>query len=220
MAAKKEPKKKTEAGHDYAKIAKKGELEPLRALASDGNDAAAARLAYKWLTVAVDFGHEDAEDEAEEMLDAKAIGGDDDGAHAGAAHWELAAAYLAGDEGLPAKLELAQRHLRAAFDRHDLAGINRVLGTSYDASGLLARLSGKAKDLLAFELAGGDPARAVTERLALVEKLVSIKAPAAMLAGQKKLLAKESDSYFRKNPPGSSPEVDALRERVNTLLRA
>lgn len=199
---------------DYAKLARKGEVEILAALADKtlAND----RLAYKWLCVAGDFGNEDAEGMADEILETSSFANDEPGFHIAAVHWELAVAYLAAEEGLPAKLDFAASHLQQAFERHDLAAINKGASEKYSSDEVLARLKGKAKDLLAFELAGGDPSRPVLERIKLVEQLVSIKAPAIMIAGQKKLLRKEADRFFAKK----TTDAEVIRNRVIALLES
>ncbi|GAA0903888.1 type VI immunity family protein [Virgisporangium aurantiacum] len=73
-------------------------------------------VAYKWLNVASDFGH----DEADEMIDAMLQGplhADDGNYVSGHAHFELAVAYLTGRDGLPVDFDKARTHLRKMLDR-------------------------------------------------------------------------------------------------------
>ncbi len=94
-----------------AKLAKAGELEELMELA-DGDEGDAE--AYKWLSVAVDFGHEDAEALIEDLLGGGPLHDDDDQLVTGNAHLELGVAYLTGAEGLPKDLTRAALHLEKA----------------------------------------------------------------------------------------------------------
>lgn len=81
---------------------------------------------------------------------------DDDAYETAAAHWELAAAYLEGADGLPLDLKQAKTHLARAFELHDLDGINSGTGEKYSARPLLKRLSGPAKAVLESALADRD----------------------------------------------------------------
>lgn len=72
-------------------------------------------LAYKWLTVASDSGH----DEADEMIESTltALYADDDNFVTGHAHFELAVLYLTGRHGLPVDFDKARTHVDAMLSR-------------------------------------------------------------------------------------------------------
>ena len=99
-------------------LAREGEVERLLELIDAGapDDETMYYLAYKWLIVARDFGHEN----AGEMIDAVVQGSlyaDDDNGVTGHAHFELAVAYLTGADGLPVDHDRARGHLREMRDR-------------------------------------------------------------------------------------------------------
>jgi hypothetical protein len=71
-------------------------------------------LAYKWLLVAGDFGHADADEAADDMLETSSFRYDDDHMMQGLVHLELGEAYLAGGDGLAVDLEKARAHLQIA----------------------------------------------------------------------------------------------------------
>ena len=74
-------------------------------------------LVYKWLNVASDFGH----DEADDMIDSVVEGvlyADDDNYITGQAHFELAVSYLTGSYGLPVDYDRARSHLDEMVKRH------------------------------------------------------------------------------------------------------
>jgi len=90
-------------------LAQVGDLDELLNLVDISVDDA-DYLAYKWLTAASDFGHDD----ADELVDAVLAGplhADDDNLVTGHAHFELAVAYLTGDHGVPVDHDRACRHL-------------------------------------------------------------------------------------------------------------
>jgi hypothetical protein len=122
----------------YAALADQGDVEPLLALRTTSE-----RLAYKWLYVAGDLGHAEADPHVATLLAA-----DTGGHEKAAAHWELACAYLEGTDGLPVDLVRAKHHLERAFAKHDLASINQALGASYSPAKLLLKLQGDAWTVL------------------------------------------------------------------------
>lgn len=73
--------------------------------------------AYKWLSVASDFGHEEADDVIDDLLESSSLRYDDNQFLTGSAHWELGLAYLAGKDGLPRDLEKARAQLADAKER-------------------------------------------------------------------------------------------------------
>ncbi|MFC4040463.1 hypothetical protein ACFO1B_18680 [Dactylosporangium siamense] len=102
-------------------LARAGDLEPILHLCDlDGHGDL---LAYKWLTVAADFGHDDADDLIDDVLQVTSLRYDDDSSLTGEVHFELGVAYLTGGDGLPVDPELARRHLTAAADARYPAGI-------------------------------------------------------------------------------------------------
>jgi hypothetical protein len=64
-------------------------------------------LLYKLASVAADFGHTEADDLIEDLLNATSLRVDDDLATQANAHFELGLAYLMGADGLPADLDKA-----------------------------------------------------------------------------------------------------------------
>jgi hypothetical protein len=159
-AAKPKPASKlaatTKSASGYSALARAGKLDALFGLMDLDSSTNNDRNAYKWLTAASDFGHEDADDMIGDVMEVSSMRYDDDQFEAAAAHWELAAAYLEGADGLQLDLELAKQHLDTAFTYHDLEGISSGTNETYLAEPLLARLSGDAKALLetALESAG------------------------------------------------------------------
>lgn len=98
----------------HAKQAKAGDLDTLMDLA-DGEDGDGE--AYKWLQVALDFGHDEASDLIADLLNSPSLHDDDGQFITGNAHLELGMAYSTGREGLPKDLSLAQRHFEEAVER-------------------------------------------------------------------------------------------------------
>jgi TPR repeat protein len=141
----------------HAELARNGDVEALFALMDLDSSTDKDRIAYKWLCAASDFGHEEADDYIDDLLEVSSLRYDDDGYEVAAAHWELAVAYLAGEEGLPHDLVLASKHLDEAFRLHDLDAIAAGTGERYEADQVLARLMDDARKLLASYLAGRDP---------------------------------------------------------------
>jgi TPR repeat protein len=103
---------------DWLALAKKGDLDALLELAyaeveGDDTDEADAQ-AFKWLTVALDFGHADAEDMIADLYEGTSLRFDDDQFVAGETHLELGVAYLLGSDGLAKDLSKARSHLEQA----------------------------------------------------------------------------------------------------------
>ena len=86
-------------------------------------------LAYKWLTVASDAGHDEADEMIESVL--TALHADDDNFVTGHAHFELAVSYLTGRHGLPVDFDKAHTHIDAMLSRHYPCSVQ-------DGEGLLA----------------------------------------------------------------------------------
>lgn len=98
-------------------LARDGDVAGLLELAYDDPAGDPDEMAYKWLNVAADFGH----DEAEDMVDAFHQGplhADDDNLVSGHAHFELAVAYLTGRDGLPVDFGKARGHVKEMAVRH------------------------------------------------------------------------------------------------------
>ena len=131
----------------FVELARKGDLAAICDLMDLDSSSSADRDVYKWLCAAEDFGH-DADDAIEDVLEVSSLRYDDDGYVQAAAHWELARAYLLGDEGLPVDLTLAEKHLEAGVAEYTVEEINAGTGQSYDVNAVYEQLSGKAKALL------------------------------------------------------------------------
>jgi hypothetical protein len=102
---------------DKLELAKKGDLDALLELVYAGveeeDDAADAR-AYKWLVVALDFGHARAEDMIADLYEGTSLRFDDDQFVAGETHLDLGVAYLLGTDGFAKDLTKAREHLEQA----------------------------------------------------------------------------------------------------------
>lgn len=92
--------------NDLAQRAMQGDLDVLRML-PDGE-------AYRWLTVAGDFGHTRAHEVIDDLLEASSLH-DDEARLAGREHFVLACAYLTGTDGLPRDFVKGEKHLRIAI---------------------------------------------------------------------------------------------------------
>jgi len=170
-----------------AQLARAGNLKALYAIA-DLKRSANDRDAYKWLCAAADFGHEDADDYISDVLEVTTMRYDDSGYERAAAHWELAAAYLEGADGLPVDLALARQHLDEAFVHHaTLDAINVGVNGSYSADELRARLSDDARRVLDAGLAGDDLERAV-RCIDMIRRLIEVGAPEVMVGDQQRAL--------------------------------
>jgi hypothetical protein len=133
---------------DFVTPARSGDLEALRVLTGPDD-----RLSYKWLQAAADAGY-GVTDQLARLFETSSLRDDVDHYQVAAAHWELATAYLEGSEGLPVDLQLAQRHLEKAFERHDLASINARTRSRYSPATLLLKLTGEAWKTLEAALTG------------------------------------------------------------------
>jgi TPR repeat protein len=179
-----------------------------------------ARIAYKWLCAAADFGHEEADELIGDLFEVSSLRYDDSRYETAAAHWELAVAYLEGQEGLPLDLRRADQHLTRAFEQHTLDAINGALGQQYSSDGLLGRLPGDAKQLLERHLSG-DLHNRVINLVSRVRRLREINAPEAMIAAEQKSLRQAADALFRATDvdPGSSEiSLDEVREMVRRTM--
>jgi hypothetical protein len=97
-------------------VAQAGDIEGLLELAYRTPSEESHGVAYKWLAVASDFGHE----EADEMIDVLLEGplhADDDNFVSGHAHFELAVSYLIGRDGLPVDFDKARVHVAEMVNR-------------------------------------------------------------------------------------------------------
>ena len=97
------------------KLAQAGDLDALLARMDDVPEEDLDEAAYKWLNVAVDFGHDEAKERIADLLEGSSLRFDDDGFLTGNAHWELGLAYLTGGEGLPRDLVKAGTHVESAW---------------------------------------------------------------------------------------------------------
>jgi hypothetical protein len=97
--------------------ARAGDIDGLLELVGENPSWEPEEAAYKWLNVASDFGH----DEADDMIDSVVEGSlyaDDDNYVTGHAHFELAVSYLTGGTGLPVDYDKARKHLEEMVNRH------------------------------------------------------------------------------------------------------
>jgi hypothetical protein len=90
--------------------AQKGDLEAIRRLMHNPNDAEKAELALIWFLVAKDYGHIQAQQEIDDLLEVTVLRYDDDGFALGQAHYALLLAYLRGDHGLTPDTQKAAAH--------------------------------------------------------------------------------------------------------------
>jgi TPR repeat protein len=98
------------------KLAQAGDLDALLARMEDVPEEDRDEAAYKWLNVAVDFGHGDADELIADLMEGSSLRFDDDQFLTGNAHWELGLAYLTAGDSLPKDLAKATTHLQAARD--------------------------------------------------------------------------------------------------------
>ena len=101
----------------FAELAMAGKTRELLNLLVHVPEDDRDETAYKWLVVASDFGHEDADDVIGDLLEGSSLRYDDDQFVTGNAHWELGLAYLTAGEHLPRDLEKARTQLVSALER-------------------------------------------------------------------------------------------------------
>jgi hypothetical protein len=100
-------------------LARAGDLDALIELAyadGEGDDEVAAGNAYKWLAVASDFGHGEADDLIDDLHNGP-LHADDDNYISGHVHFDLAVSYLTGGDHLPVDFDRAREHLREMLVR-------------------------------------------------------------------------------------------------------
>ncbi len=146
--------------------AREGRVEELFALARESPERA-----YRWLLVAKDFGHEEAEDYLaliEEAYDEFKY--DDDASTEMSIHLALTEAYLRGLEGLPVDALLALAHFEAFLDGpHPSLADARAR----HVEPLLARLDPASRAQLETAWAGR-PYRAVVRRVKRLEEAAEL----------------------------------------------
>lgn len=103
----------------YVTLARAGafDLDALL-LSHDYEDDEWVILAYKLLSVSVDFGHLDAHDVIVDLFNVDRLRYDDDRFEEGNAHFELGLAYLMGADGLPMDPDKGKAHLERAHECH------------------------------------------------------------------------------------------------------
>ncbi len=165
-------------------LAREGQLDALVGLRRD--DGANDGDVYKWLCAAADFGH-DAVDAMSDFLEWSSLRYDDDGYVQAAAHWELARAYLLGEE-LEVSLELASKHLEHFIDTFTLEDLEDGSCIPGDADEVRARLEGEALAILQRALTP-NPYREARRRLERFQRLKEIgSVPKVILQNEAKLL--------------------------------
>jgi hypothetical protein len=101
-----------------AKLAMAGDLDVLLGLMDGVPETDRDATAYKWLAVASDFGHEDADEILGDLQESSSLRYDDDHFVSGNAHWEIGLAYLTASDGLPRDLDKARSQLASAKESH------------------------------------------------------------------------------------------------------
>jgi hypothetical protein len=93
-----------------ATAARTGDLDVLMELVSQHPSEDEAFLLYKWLNVASDFGHDEADELVESLLNSELHAADDQFV-SGQAHLELATAYLTGRDHLEIDFDRGRTHV-------------------------------------------------------------------------------------------------------------
>jgi hypothetical protein len=99
-------------------LAKAGDFEGIFHAVEPLDDEERDDAAYKWLAIACDCGHAEADEYMDGMLEGSSLRYDDDQMVVGGIHFELGAAYLAGTDGLDRDVAKARAHLTMARERH------------------------------------------------------------------------------------------------------
>jgi TPR repeat protein len=213
-------------------LARSGDIEGIMARMTGDAESRADRDAYMWLCLALDFGHEDADERIGDLLEASSLRYDDTRYEVAAAHWELATFYLEGRDGVPRDLALAAKHLERAFEYHDLDAINEGTGEEYSADELLERLPEDARVVLERGIEGDDHAR-IKRAVDAIRRLVEVSAPDVIVESQKRALrelvaklcpppTKEQIEHMGTDPlleelAIAERDAEAMRERLDQL---
>jgi hypothetical protein len=99
-------------------LAKAGDFDGLFRAVEPLDEEERDDAAYKWLAIASDFGHSEADEYMDGMLEGSSLRYDDDQMVVGGIHFDLGAAYLTGADGLDRDVEKARAHLTMARERH------------------------------------------------------------------------------------------------------
>ncbi len=99
-----------------ADLARKGDLDALMALSNNSPGGWEDAQAYKWLVAAEDFGHTGARARISDLLEISSLRYDDGNMLTGHMHYELAMAYLTGEDGLPLDLAKARKNLALSLE--------------------------------------------------------------------------------------------------------
>lgn len=209
-------------------MARDGELEALHDLA--GTPGVADRDVYKWLCAAEDFGHDEAAEYAESVVETSSLRYDDDGIEVAAARFELALAYLTGDDGLPHRLDLAHRQLDRALASHEFARVAATSAPRHALDAAQPRLGDLERALIDYHRRGGDRYGRVATQIGLLESMLQADAPTMMVAEQADALRAAFDALVAGGeaalaaPPGIALDaprsLKQLRARVDALLQA
>jgi hypothetical protein len=174
-----------------------GNVDALFAMMDLDSSSDADRQAYKWLCVASDFGHREADLRVSDVLEVSSLRYDDDGYEQASAHFELGLAYLEGGEGLPEDLRLARRHLAEAFDAHTIEQIMAGTARSYDMDAIKARLDEWSLEELERALAfPTDPYRAVGRHADRLRQLRELNAPTIIRQREAQMLRESVDAVL------------------------
>ncbi len=131
--------------------AKAGKVDKIFELAGYGEDEdedgdgggshEADEVAFQWLLVAADFGHEAAGEAADDMLETSSFRYDDEQMVQGLIHLDLGEAYLTGADGLPIDPALAKTHLEIAREM----AVHKTTDAAKDFPATRKRLSAPAR---------------------------------------------------------------------------
>lgn len=168
------------------RLAREGKLDSLFESYRLNEDEGAREL-YKWLSVAEDFGH-DASEEISDLLETSSLRYDDDGYEQAGVHWELARAYLLGEQALPADVALAEKHLDRWREPFVLEELKTGSCIPSDAPEIRAMLEGDALSMFEGAIAP-DPHREALRRMERVHRLREIgSVPRVILQHEAELL--------------------------------
>lgn len=98
----------------FLQHAKEGNIEEIMTLVEEEEDEGERdMLAYQWLSIAADFGHEEAEEIIEQLMEVASLRYWDNGEFQ-VAHFEIGQWYIDGKYNLPRDIEKALQHFREA----------------------------------------------------------------------------------------------------------
>lgn len=144
--------------------------------------------AYKWLWVAKNFGSMRVDALIEDIEEISSLKYDDDGYKKANVHYELAIAYLSGDEGLPVDLFFAEEHLKMASEYIDLRDF---------ITQVISNFKGEKKKLLETYLEPSLDLK-IIQSIKQVNLLREVKAPKIILENEEEQLKKMFKIFIKK----------------------